>query len=1122
MATPEGVSAATAPGPAPSFRILGPLECWSGARRLELGGPISRRVLAVLLLEPGRLLTVPRLVDAAWPDDPPATAAHQIRKAISELRRRIPGGAGVLVTDGPGYAIVRDAELDATRFADLVRQGGEAARRGAREEAAGLLGEALALRRGPILAGITDGVVGSVARTMEERYLSVVEDYFDLRLACGQGAGLVGELREHSGRHPLREKLCGQLMRALSGAGRRAEALTEYERLRRALVEELGVDPDPQLAALHGRILAERADPGRLPPDDPDHAAGHGARPRARPEAPPGRAGGAGTGGGAAGAAVPEAGAPGIAVAHAAVGGDAILGAGVPGAIAPGVTPPALPVLEVTVPEAQVLEVTTTEVPAPAAVPAPSPVPRTLPLDLADFVGRTKELDRLLDAARPDGTGSRVIAIDGMGGTGKTCLAVHAAHLLAAAYPDGQLYLNLRGFSQDEQPVTLNAALELLLRSFGVPPDRVPDNVVDKELLWRSVLAGRRVLLLLDNIGVDTTMVERLLPTAPGCLVLVTSRARLVELDGADWLSLDVLEPRESLQLVARLLGPERVAAEEEASRELTRLCDHMPLALRIATARLRNRRMWTLGYLVERLRDENHKLSELNSGRRGVAPTLRLSYQVLSEECRRAFRALAFHPGPEFDVHSAAAVLGQDDRSTEEQLEHLLDAHLLQQSEAGRYIYHDLVRSYARGLCQDPAAEEEQAVSSQRLLDYYLAATEAACDVLYPGRSRRPTGLELPTLRQGALVRPESARAWFAKEHTALANVIASANSGGRWRHAVCLSRNFAFYLNSVGALEEFAEFTRIAAHCARELGDAPLLSVSLANLGVACWKLGRFAEGIEAATEGMNLALQIEDWHTEAHTRGTLGLCESLRGRFPQALDHLLRAEALERRLESPRALADTLSALSTLYEQWGRYGEAAEAAQSAVVLLGGLGRHESALSIRTDLALARIGLRDLDGARESLAEARGLCEERNEPGLMALALALSAEAGYCAGRPEAAEEADRLTERARQEVERSRSPLRQAKARNVLGRLLHGRGLHAEAMRQHTAAHRAAVAVGFRAEEAYACAGMAVAADALGEAAAAAAHRAAAEEVFAELGVPAELRRRAPEPVSWSPGP
>ncbi|MFC1400696.1 MULTISPECIES: BTAD domain-containing putative transcriptional regulator [Streptacidiphilus] len=1025
------------------FNILGPLEAWSDGRRLELGGPIARRILAVLLLEPGKLLTVSRLVDAAWPDNPPTTASHQVRKAIADLRRRIPGGSDVLITDGPGYAIAAHTPLDATQFDAKAREAKALIQQGRTEEATVLLGAAIALRRGPALSGIGGGgIVESVARVMEERHLEVVEQYFELQLASGKSVELVGDLREHTSRHPLQETLRGLLMLALFRSGRRAEALTEYGRLREELAEELGVDPDPQLARLYEKILVESPEL-----DGPARPAEVPAPRRPEPEPPR--------------APVP---AP-IPVAR-----------------------PAIPVDQGTEAEA-------------------ASAPRTLPYDLADFVGRDKELGQLLATARRDEQRTRIIAIDGMGGTGKTSLAVRAAYLLADDYPDGQLYLDLRGFSPDERPVNISTALEVLLRTLGVNQDRIPDDLVGQKLLWQSVLAGRRVLLLLDNASADAALVSRLLPTTPGCLVLVTSRARLVELDGAEWISIDVLAPEESLQLVAQLLGPERVEAEPDAARELTHLCGYLPLALRIATARLRNRRAWSLQYLVERLRDENRKLDELNSGERGVATTLRLSYQVLPESCRRAFRSLSLHPGREFDAHSAAAVLAESVQDTEDHLEQLLDAHLLQQPEVGRYAYHDLVRSFARGLCDELAAAD-RAAAAERLLEYYLTASEAACEVLYPGRSRRPTGLELPPLRQPGLLKPEGAQTWFAKEHITLASVVHRAVTDGYHRHAVCLSRNVAFYLNAQGNLDEFAELTRIAVQSARHLGDAGLLSVSLANLGVACWQLGRYDEGIEVASESLQLAVRVGDRHTEAHSQGTLGLYKSLLGQFSEALGHLEQAVALERELDSPRAEADTLTALSTLYEQWGRYREAAEAAQRAVALVRGLDRHENALIAQTDLALALLGLGDLDGAGRCLAEARGLPVDRCEPGQMALTMALSAEVAYSAGD---LEQAEGFADQARERVEQSLSPLRRAKVGNVLGRLLRSLGRHAEAQRLHGQAYKVAAAISFRIEEAYALAGLAATAVALGDSVAADVHHTAAEELFALLGVPTDRRRR-----------
>ena len=300
------------------------------------------------------------------------------------------------------------------------------------------------------------------------------------------------------------------------------------------------------------------------------------------------------------------------------------------------------------------------------------------------------------------GRTSAIVAIDGMGGSGKTSLAVHAAHTAAADFPDGQLHIDLRGFTPGETPMTPAAALDSLLRALGTSSDHIPDDVPGRAALWRSTLAGRRVLLLLDNAA-DAAQVLPLLPASPGCLVLVTSRERLLDLDGADWLSVGPMSPEDGTLLIEEVLGRARVAAEPEAAEELVLLCGRLPLALRIVTARLRNRPRWTLSYLVDRLRDETYRLEELSAGERSVAATLQLSYQAMEEGHRTAFRVLGLHPGADVDAHAAAALLGTDTRSAETVLERLLDVQLLQQPDIGLYRFHDLVRTFAQSQSRPP-----------------------------------------------------------------------------------------------------------------------------------------------------------------------------------------------------------------------------------------------------------------------------------------------------------------------------------------------------------------------------------------------------------------------------------
>ncbi|MGV9457084.1 BTAD domain-containing putative transcriptional regulator [Streptomyces sp. NPDC003635] len=1000
------------------FNVLGPIEGWAGGDRLRLGGLIQERVLVTLLLETGRVLPIARLVEAAWADDPPATASHQVRKAVADLRRRIPGGGDVLVTDGPGYRMTLGPEqLDLTEFGLLVRAAKEAAADGRPADAVAALQRALGLWRGPILSGAGGPVIEAAATALDERRLTATEQLFALRLGLGEAAELVGDLRDVVRRHPLRETLRAQLMLALYRSGRQAEALEEYGKVRELLVEELGVDPGSGLTKVYEGILRE----------SPELAA---------PEPPP--------------APAPAA--------------------------------------------------------RPAAPPAPAEAPSTLPYDLADFTGRERELRELLDSAgRECDRHSRIVALDGMGGSGKTSLAVHAAHTLAGDFPDGRLYIDLRGYTPGEQPVTPGGALDILLRALGVPSERIPEDSAGRAALWRATISGRRLLLLLDN-AVDADGVRPLLPTTPGCLVLVTSRARLVDLDSAHWISVDVMSPEECARLIAETLGEQRYAAEPEAAAELARLCGHLPLALRIATARLRNRPRWTLRYLTDRLRDETRRLDELSSGQRSVAATLRLSYQALDQECRTALRILALHPGGDIDVHAAAALLGTDPRDAEDLLELLLDVHLLKQPEIGLYTFHDLVRSFAHSL-RSGATEDDDAASVRRLLDYYVTATETACRVMFPGRRRIPTGIDEVSLAVPEFPDRGQAETWFAREQSAVVGTVNLSGRLGHDRHAVFLTRNLAFQLSVRGQLEEFRSMALIAVEAARRLGELPLLGVSLSNLGVACWKLGRFAEGLEIATESLEVAERLGDLQTVAHSESSLGQLNSMLGRFPQALSHLERAIAHQRELGASRPEAESLTMLSTLYEQWGRHEEAASAALRAIALADELGRHENKLAALTDLAFAHSCLGDPEAAEVSLKQARALGEENRDPGHVALALALSADVGHRLGRDA---QARTYADRALTTISSNVSPPRRAKVWNTVGRYLYRRGEYASALELHERAHEMASSLDFRIELAYALSGMARAQASLGRPEEAERNERAAEELFTAMGVPAARRR------------
>lgn len=1004
------------------FRILGSFECWDGADRIRVGGPVHEKVLVTLLLEPQRVLPVFRLVEAVWDENAPATATHQVRKAVAELRQRIPDGRDLIVTEGPGYRVLTTPDqVDLSRFTEGLEQARNATAAGQSSYAARTLREALALWRGPLLAGSGGSVLSAVSAALEERRLTAVEQLFDLRLASGENSELIGELREFVDAHPLRETLRGQLMLALFRSGRQAEALEEFAKVREFLIDELGIGPGDALTELHNAVLRNS----------------------------------------------PELAAP----------------------------------------------------PLPTTAPfTPRDKPTTLPYDLRDFTGREEEVRELLGfVQQARGTGPLIVAIDGMGGSGKTSLAVRAAHQLAENYPDAQLYIDLRGFTPNGQPLSAGAAAEALLRMLSVPGDRIPDDAESRIALWRRTMSTHRMILLLDN-AVAASQVRPLLTSPTETLVLVTSRALLVDLDAAHTVSLGVMPPSDSVALVEGVLGQARAGAEPEAVAQLAELCGHLPLALRIAAARLRKRPRWTVRYLVDRLRDDAHRLAELNSGERSVEVTLRLSYEGLAAETREAFRLLGQHPGAEIDPYAAGALLDKGVREAEEVLEYLLDMHLLQQHETGRYAFHDLVRSFAQNLSRGSArsasepegengaeadSDEETMRAVGRLLDFALAATDAACDLLFPGRvridrpERRPTAAELPPLDTVA-----QAREWLEREQDSL---LAAVSLAYRWEmdsHVGLLAANVVFPLDLRGRLEEFRELGRVAVTASRRLGDSALLRLSLSNLAVACWKLGRFEEGIAVSEQALALAVELEDRRGEAKDTGVLGLLLSAMGRYDEALPRLRQSIRIKRQLGADRAEAESLTNLSTLYAEWGRFPEAVEAATRAVALSRSIGSVDKEVEGLTDLAVARIGLGEVDEAADLLARARKLAVDVISPADMSLLLALSADAADWLGQSVQATE---WAEAALHLDNLSGAPMREAAVGNIIGRLHARNGRYAPALDLHARAHEAAARIGYRVEEARALAGMAHALEHLGERGAAMAHRETALEAFDAMGIP-----------------
>jgi DNA-binding SARP family transcriptional activator len=439
------------------------------------------------------------------------------------------------------------------------------------------------------------------------------------------------------------------------------------------------------------------------------------------------------------------------------------------------------------------------EDPPDTSEPAPATrdtvVPRQLPADIAHFSGRADAL-KILNAltGRVSGTGGAVVisVIDGSAGIGKTALAVHWAHRHADRFPGGQLYVNLRGFDPAGTPVQAAEAIRGFLAALGVSSPQIPPDLEEQAALYRSLLAGRQMLIVLDNAR-DPEQVRPLLPGAAGCLVLVTSRNRLtslVVLQGADPVTLDLLTFDEASELLARRLGADRVAAEPGAVDDLIGLCARLPLALNITAGRAAAHPSFLLATLADQLRDTHHRLAALDAGdtAANTRAVFSWSYRTLGGEAARMFRLLGVHPGPDITVLAAASLTATTPDQARTALDELTAVHLLSEHAPGRYGFHDLLRAYAMEQARTRDTDEERHQALRRAVEHYLHTAAAGHRVLAP-LQRSPIPLREPAagVATHPVPDPLSALLWFDQEHDCLLTIQRLACSQG-WDVQVCL----------------------------------------------------------------------------------------------------------------------------------------------------------------------------------------------------------------------------------------------------------------------------------------------------------------------------------------------
>jgi DNA-binding SARP family transcriptional activator/Tfp pilus assembly protein PilF len=884
------------------FGVLGPVLVHDGDTLVDIRAPRQRTLLAALVVQVGRAVPAEKLAEELWDAGPPAAAAVTLRTHVMRLREvlGLKAGARLLTRSGCYQLDAGEAEVDHLLFAALCSRGCTAAEAGRWRQADRALSDALGLWRGAPLADIASECLRSEAAPhLEQLHLQALEWRNDARLSLARHSELLTELQALVAENPLRERFHAQLMLALYRCGRQADALSAFQHARHLMVEELGIEPGPELRELHQRMLAA------------DRS---------------------------------------LEVRHQAT----------------------------------------------ALVAPVDAVPQQLPPAVRNFTGRQREMDALaaeLDQAdiEPGPRTLVISAISGTAGVGKTALALQWAHQFADRFPDGQLYVNLRGYDPG-QPMSATDALARFLRDLGVAGSDIPAEEEERAARYRSLLAGRRMLIVLDNAG-QAGQVRPLLPGRPECTTVVTSRdalAGLVARDGARRLDLDLLPFADAISLLQILIGA-RVDAEPDAAAALAAFCGRLPLALRIAAELAVARPAASLASLAAELAGQQHRLDLLDAGgdpRTGVRTVFSWSIRHLDPGTARAFGLLGLHPGPDLDAYAAAALTGTSLQQARGMLDQLMRAHLIQATGPGRHGMHDLLREYARELAADDGHDEQQAALT-RLFDYYLHGAAAAMDTLYPAEQhQRPRG-SAPAAIAPRLTEPGTAGAWLAAELPCLVAVAVHAATDGWPAHAIDLAATLFRYLDADGHFPEAVIIHGHARRAAQQTGDVAAEARALIRLGTAESRKGRYQRAAGHFEQALALSRQAGDRDGEARAYTSLGNVAYWQGRYEQAIGYHQLALSQHRESGNRIGEATALSNLGLAEMRPGRFQQSVGHLQQALALhrdtgnqrgevhvllnLGEVslrqGRHEQAAPyLQQALALAR-------DASNRVAEAAGL---------------------------------------------------------------------------------------------------------------------------------------------------
>jgi DNA-binding SARP family transcriptional activator len=900
------------------FCLLGPLMVRRGTAPVTVPRGKQRVILAMLLLNAGRVVRLEELAETLWASGPPPSGPVAVQNHVMRLRNALgDAGRGRIVTQPRGYLIrVEAGELDASRFETLLRAAREAAGDRSWDQAATHAREALRLWRGDPLADVdSELLTARAAPRLAELRLQTLEIRIDADLHRGQHAQVIVELQQLADAYPLRERLHGQLMLALYRDGRQAEALAAYQQARRALVEELGTEPGPELRQLHQQILA--ADP---------------------------------------------------ALARTASAAPAVVAA------APG-----------------------------------GPAPRQLPAAVAGFTGRAAELRALTEllhhAAATPGT-VVISAIGGSAGVGKTALALHWAHQVADRFPDGQLHVDLRGYDPSGVPAAPEAAIRGFLDALGVPPGRIPPTRGAQVGLYRSLLAGKRMLIVLDNAR-DEQQVRPLLPASPDSLVLVTSRSQLGGLaatEGARLLSLDLLSHAEAVQLLTARLGTGRVTAEPEAVAEIAGLCACLPLALAVAAARAAARPGFPLAALAAELRDSGCRLDALDSG--DIATSVRAVFSwstpQLTGHAAQMFGLLGLHPGPDITAGAAASLTAIAEADARRLLGELARAHLIAEHVPGRYAFHDLLRAYAAEQARHTDREADRREASGRLLDHYLHTAARAALVLEPAKEPVVLSPPRPGAAPGQPANRRQALAWFETEHQVLLAALSLAAGSGFDSHAWQLPWAMAPFLYARGHWQEYAATQRTALAAATRLGDTAAQALSGRLLANACTHLGDHDQARRHYADSLTLYQRLGHRLGEAKIHQNLGLLAERQGRYAEALRHAEQALRLYQATGDKANEAEELNNVGWYHGLLGDYQQARVFCRQALTLSAEAGNRRLEGYAWDSLGYAEHHLGSLAEAATCFQRALSLSQESGDRVFEAHTLTRLGDTSHAAGEP------------------------------------------------------------------------------------------------------------------------